>query len=184
MFGNMSRWLRARPSTVFSKPDPLSHCRTVRLIFDWDGTLTEKDTLSALANIGMRRSNGVRFPKLIPLDWNGSTWDWIVRQYMNDANAWKSQYRPTPEERTTAQEEIRWLNSSEGVESRSIRRVIDSGLFKGLTKRQVEDGAKRAIENEEVVLRDGWAQMLLLALVDLAPSRFEILHYIRAVSDR
>ncbi|KAJ9663467.1 hypothetical protein H2201_005675 [Coniosporium apollinis] len=130
-----------------STPRPSLH-----FILDWDGTLTKRDTLAVLANIpAARRSAQQQDP-----------WAPITSAYADDYAAHARSYRPETAARTTLAAEAAWLASLKEVEERSVRRVEEAGVFRGVTVRDVEDGAKEVMEKGDVELRRGWEGVFLL----------------------
>lgn len=129
--------------------------RPIRLVLDWDGTLTKKDTLHLVAAIGYERN---RDAHLTP-------WDDIVQAYISDYTHHKERYTPTADQRKTGvgavRRETEWLDSLKPVETRSIERVQAAGIFKGVTTQDVELAAKSAIEEEKLQLRPGWRKLLM-----------------------
>ncbi|OJD32728.1 nuclease-like protein [Diplodia corticola] len=126
----------------------------IHLVLDWDGTTTHKDTLHFLGKIcadhARSRSDGPAT----------TTWDDIVKAYVDDLSSHASSYTPEKGQRTTIAEEKAWLASLATVDSLSVRRVEDSGLFKGVTAAAVRTGAAQAIGTGELTLRDGWSSLL------------------------
>ncbi|KAK8197839.1 hypothetical protein HDK77DRAFT_478893 [Phyllosticta capitalensis] len=125
----------------------------IHLILDWDGTLTAKDTLHFLGQI----SNEHAVRDVSP---PSSSWDDIVKAYVDDLNAHTQAYRPSASERNTIAEEKAWLASLEGVDLRSVKRVEDAGLFAGVTANNVSQGASKAVGSGQLKLRKGWENLL------------------------
>lgn len=137
--------------------------RPIHLVLDWDGTLTRKDTLSIVGQIGYwhhRRdlegkslgSSGLEAPSLKP-------WNYFVKAYGEDYIAHQAEYRPKAEERRTVREERTWLASLAPIENRSVRRVEDSGLFHGVTTEDVDKVARKALAESQLELRKGWYEL-------------------------
>ncbi|KAL0257871.1 hypothetical protein SLS55_007038 [Diplodia seriata] len=118
----------------------------IHLVLDWDGTTTHKDTLHFLGRICARSS--------------ATTWEDIVKAYLDDFSSHESSYTPSKSQRTTIADEKAWLASLATVDSLSVQRVEDAGLFKGVTAAAIKDGAVQAIQSGELTLRDGWSSLL------------------------
>ncbi|GME62868.1 hypothetical protein GTA08_BOTSDO03052 [Neofusicoccum parvum] len=151
-----ARCLLVRP---FPPPHPMASVPPVHLVLDWDGTTTHHDTLHFLGKIcadhARARSN--------KQDDAPASWDDIAKAYVDDLAAHASSYRPALSQRSTIAEEKAWLASLDLVDARSIRRVEDAGIFKGVTAAAVKSGAVKAVETGELALRDGWADLLAQA---------------------
>ncbi|KAK8168372.1 hypothetical protein IWX90DRAFT_111447 [Phyllosticta citrichinensis] len=125
----------------------------IHLILDWDGTLAAKDTLHFLGQISAEHAAKDVAPPT-------SSWDDIVKAYVDDLDAHVQAYRPSSSERTTIAEETAWLASLEGVDLRSVKRVEDAGLFAGITADSVSQGAAKAVGSGQLQLRKGWENLL------------------------
>ncbi|KAK8186013.1 hypothetical protein BC567DRAFT_205339 [Phyllosticta citribraziliensis] len=125
----------------------------IHLILDWDGTLTAKDTLHFLGQISAEHAAKHVAPPT-------SSWDDIVKAYVDDLDAHVQAYRPSSSERTTIAEETAWLASLEDVDLRSVKRVEDAGLFAGITADSVSQGAAKAVGSGQLQLRKGWEDLL------------------------
>jgi hypothetical protein len=124
----------------------------VQVFVDWDGTLTKRDTLEEVAKIGYKRNPTSR------------PWREVVEAYLNDYRAHQESYSPPKEQRKTVREESAWLQSLSDVENRSVSRVQEAGLFRGVDKNDVLDAAAEAIETQSVELRDGWKDLFFSEL--------------------
>lgn len=130
-------------------------CRPLHLVLDWDGTLTKKDTLSLVGQIGYQaHSRSAKDSSSLP------PWTDLVNGYMNDFTAHQSTYIPKSEARKTLQEEREWLSSLAPIENKSVRRVESSAIFKGVRDVDVQSTAKQAVESAELQLRIGWSNLL------------------------
>ena len=124
----MAKWMLKRP---------------MRLVLDYDGTLTVQDTMSILGTLSKK-------PKL--------SWKEIVNAYMQDYEAWQKQdFSWKNYDRT---EYSSWLASRKSIECQSALRVQQSGFFKGVTQRDVEGAVDRAFESGALKLRSGWEDLV------------------------
>jgi len=126
---------------------------TIRLVLDWDGTLTKRDTLHIVAAIGYDHNQNLGLP----------SWDNIVQTYISDYTDYEAHYTPTAKERKNVTEESEWLASLKNVERRSIERTEAAGIFTGITKQDIMSASKSAIQNEKLQLRQGWRRLLTIA---------------------
>ena len=122
-------------------------------ILDFDGTITENDTIGVLANCGIewQAQRGIDMK---------SAWEGIVRLYGEDFADHVAKYRPGKEDRRTLEEEIRYQRNLKAVEERSFGRVSSSGLFEGMGKQVWEDAGRKAVTKGDVVVRDSFKEFI------------------------
>ncbi|KAK4963866.1 hypothetical protein LTR66_012609 [Elasticomyces elasticus] len=134
--------------------------RPINLVLDWDGTITQKDTLAIVAEIGYRRQKTANRSHSLP------PWSYFGKTYMDDLATHEAAYRPRSEERKTVKQEGAWLASLAPIENASVGRVAESGLFRGVTAADVDDIAYQAVygttlpEELTVRLRKGWSALV------------------------
>lgn len=129
---------------------------------DWDGTITRSDTITALARIGYE-ANARKKVETLP-------WSEIVAAYLHDLAVHKATYKPAEEDRTTVDEEYKYLVDLKAVELQSARRrVAQGGVFENVTAADLDKGAKDALASEEVQLRPGWHRLFSFGHVDDMP---------------
>jgi 2-hydroxy-3-keto-5-methylthiopentenyl-1-phosphate phosphatase len=133
-----------------AKP-PLDPSQPIHWILDWDGTITRRDTLDALVSIAAKSK-----PDSPVLD----EWKRVSEAYMSDYMAALDKLAPGGDMPKTIQEEKKLLRSMKQVEQRSLDRVSESGIFRGLTRQLLDEGAKNAIGSKQVEIRNGFAQFL------------------------
>lgn len=129
----------------------------MQLIFDFDGTITEKDTISELANAGLEFQKTQRGNDL------GATWDGVVKAYLDDYQNHKESYTPGEEDRRSVQDEVDYLAGLRSVESASLDRVDSSGVFAGLTPTGLFQMGVDALESKKVIIREGFREIIDLA---------------------
>ncbi|KAH8731485.1 hypothetical protein GQ44DRAFT_698819 [Phaeosphaeriaceae sp. PMI808] len=118
----------------------------IHWVLDWDGTVTEKDTLDALVNVAAAAKP--EFPTL-------GRWKYVVDAYIADYTFTLNELVPGGCLPTTIEGEGKLSKDMKIVEQKSLDRVFESEIFKGLTSRQLDDGAKKAIASGEVAMRHG-----------------------------
>ncbi|KAF2134210.1 hypothetical protein P153DRAFT_280736 [Dothidotthia symphoricarpi CBS 119687] len=123
----------------------------VHWILDWDGTITQKDTLDTLVNISA--SNKPDFPTL-------DHWNRVSQAYLSDYMTELEKHAPGGVLPTTVEDEKRLLKALKPVEQRSLDRVSASGIFEGLTGELLDEGAKKAVMSQQVELRWGFVDFL------------------------
>lgn len=126
----------------------------IHWILDWDGTITRRDTLDALVSIAA--SAKPASPVL-------EEWQRVSEAYMSDYTTALDKLAPGGELPKTLQEEKKLLKALSSVEQASLDRVSSSGIFAGLSKRLIEEGAKGLIDSRKVELRTGFVPFLHLA---------------------
>jgi hypothetical protein len=125
----------------------------IRLVLDWDGTLTRRDTLHLVAAIGYDHNRHL----------NLTRWDEFEKAYLSDYGDYEARYKPAAKDRKTIAEESEWLASLKDIERRSFERVGDAGIFTGVTKHEVSSASRSAIHHNKLQLRHSWRELLSAA---------------------
>ena len=128
--------------------------RPIHWILDWDGTITRRDTLDALVSIAASAK-----PDSHVLE----EWQRVSDAYMSDYNDAIKKLAPGGGLPKTIQDEKRLLLALSNIEQSSLDRVSASGIFAGLTRQLIEEGAKNLINSKKVELRKGFASFLYSA---------------------
>jgi 2-hydroxy-3-keto-5-methylthiopentenyl-1-phosphate phosphatase len=118
----------------------------IHFVLDWDGTITKKDTLDALVTIAADAKPD--FP-------TQERWKFVVNAYLSDYTSTYDKLVPNGNLPTTLEAEKKLLQDLKPVEQRSLDRILQSRIFKDLTREQLFDGANLAIANGSVSLRPG-----------------------------
>ena len=132
----------------------MSTAQLLHVFLDFDGTLTTADTIEKLAGLGYRHNR--------QQSTDVKEWQEIVNAYMEDMEHYTATYEPQAEQRRSIQEECAFLESLKGIEQRSVRRVEDSGVFRGLTAKEIDEYAFEEVQSGGVLLREGWDMLLAL----------------------
>lgn len=100
---------------------------SIELVFDFDGTITTEDTIASIAEAAIRVS---------PRKEMASAWDYIVRSYVEDMEHYHRTYvapdGSSPEEPLQVLLDRYSGCQRRHVESASLARVKDAGLFQGI----------------------------------------------------
>lgn len=112
------------------------HSKTLLLV-DWDETITEKDTLSLLADAAYQSKPG---DDAIP------NWSFFVDSYIREYTTHAGNFG----DRNTLDQELLFLKSLEMIDLSSVNRVESSGLFRGTFKTYLEQQASN------VKVRESW----------------------------
>lgn len=129
------------------------------VILDWDGTLSQQDTLRFLKDVcvtAQQRHRGPTETESAVRDGVREQWDGIVKAYGEDYAAHESTYVPKKEDRSSVEDEAAWLASLVEVERRSVERAEETRIFRGVSKDDVDSVARQAIESGALLLREGW----------------------------
>lgn len=139
-----------RPFAMATKPS-LDPARPIHWILDWDGTITQRDTLDALVSIAASTKPGS--PVL-------SNWKLLSEAYMSDYTTALEKLAPGGKLPKTIEQEKQLLQALKSVEQASLDRVSSSGIFAGLTKRLLEEGARNVVDSKKIEIRPGFARFL------------------------
>ncbi|KAL6898140.1 HAD-like domain-containing protein [Trichoderma evansii] len=129
----------------------------MNVIFDFDGTITVKDTIFQLAQSAITFKRNNKQQDLQP------AWDAIVKAYGDDHKSFASSYHPAESERLSPEEELDYLCSLKNTENASLIRVDESGLFSGLTAQDLFQMGKDQVSSGDIVIREGFAEVVELA---------------------
>ncbi|KAK4451467.1 HAD-like domain-containing protein [Podospora aff. communis PSN243] len=126
------------------------------ILLDFDGTITQSDSINSLVHSAITNS-----PTLSHDPGAASqAWAFIVNAWLADLEAHVAAYSPPAESRTTAEEELVYLESLEALEKASVARVEKAGLFAGLTEKKLEELGKEVVAKGEVRLRKGFEELM------------------------
>lgn len=117
------------------------------IILDFDGTITTHDTIHTLANYAISKNGG------------STEWDDIVKAYTLDHEEFHARYSPGAADRTTAEEELTFLNCLRGVEQASLGRVQNSGLFRAISPDDLSRFGESAVKTGIVRIRPGFREL-------------------------
>ena len=134
-----------------------SKSREAMLMFDFDGTITVKDTIGVLAAGAIdwqRTKRGREY---------SATWDAVVQAYLDDLKRFQASYDPPEYQRKSLAREMQYLNAVKPVEHASLARVAESLVFEGLEERDLMDIGVAARKSERVTVRNGFADLLNMA---------------------
>lgn len=127
---------------------------TMRLVFDFDGTITQKDTIGELAQaaISLQRQRTGR--ELQP------AWDHAVQAYFQDYASYKTNFKPPELERCSIEAETKFLAGLKDAEEASLSRVSGSGLFAGLQRDDLFQMGVEAVSFGRVLITEGFEELL------------------------
>ena len=131
------------------------------LIFDFDGTITVRDTIQELSQacINFQKQH---FNKDL-----SDAWQQVVSEYMEDRRQHlegsKAQRQQWGGSGNTLQMILKYLGSWKDVEARSLERVRQSGIFAGITTANLFQMGVDAKVSGRVKIRDGFEELIQLA---------------------
>jgi HAD superfamily phosphoserine phosphatase-like hydrolase len=127
------------------------------LVFDFDGTITEKDTIGVLADAAIQHHKAAHGLDL------QAKWDQAVKDYMTDYEAFTSKYQPSDDRRLTLDEELKYLSALKEVEAASLARVGRSGIFAGMDSQTLHALGAEAVSAGKISLRRGFPEIMEVA---------------------
>ena len=127
----------------------------MHLVFDFDGTITQKDTIGVLVNHALAHQRE-RGQELAP------RWARVLEAYSEDAKHLES-FRPIEAERTTLDEERAFLAAQLKVDEASLARVSASNIFANISEEKYFHFGKYAVESGEIQLRPGFRDLVTFA---------------------
>ncbi|KAG5967263.1 hypothetical protein E4U56_000935 [Claviceps arundinis] len=125
----------------------------MHLVLDFDGTITQLDTTAELVLAAIRRQRRHQ-PDLL------AAWTDAVQAYMQEYHAFKANYTPTRDQRTTFAQEDVYLASLRPIEEASLTRISHSGLFRDLEDTDLYEMGVEVISKGIVAIRSGWGAVL------------------------
>lgn len=131
----------------------LDPSQAIHWVLDWDGTITQRDTLDALVSVAASAK-----PNSLVLE----EWKRVSEAYTSDYTDALEKLAPGGKLPTTVTEERKLLQALKSVEQASLDRVSASGIFAGLDQKLLERGATNVINSKKVEIRNGFADFLLL----------------------
>ncbi|KAI0904715.1 haloacid dehalogenase-like hydrolase-domain-containing protein [Ustulina deusta] len=160
------------------------------IFLDFDGTITTEDTVTHLANFALRfqserqaqgqsrrgassASTSAQSRDTTPVlevlaqggenDDLSSRWNDVVHAYISDYKSHVSSYAPCASDRQCVEDEITFLRSQKHVETRSLGRVNECALFRGISRDAFREAGRELVRDGTVRLRPGFADFIRAA---------------------
>ncbi|KAI1302229.1 haloacid dehalogenase-like hydrolase-domain-containing protein [Xylaria venustula] len=147
------------------------------IFLDFDGTITTEDTVTHLANFALRFQSQRQDRSIPPPDGSKATnaqaqaqdeelssrWDDVVHAYVSDYKSHVSSYAPCADDRQCVDDEITFLRSQKHVETRSLRRINECALFRGISPATFRAAGAELVRDGTVRLRPGFADFVRAA---------------------
>ncbi|KAI0459736.1 haloacid dehalogenase-like hydrolase-domain-containing protein [Xylaria acuta] len=163
------------------------------IFLDFDGTITTEDTVAHLANFALRfqserqpRDEGRStahgtsstststqiqnspFVEAVTQEREkgdlSSRWDDVVHAYVSDYKSHASSYTPCATDRQCVEDEVAFLRSQKHVETRSLARINECALFRGISRDAFREAGRQLVRDGTVRLRPGFADFVRAAL--------------------
>ncbi|ELR02121.1 hypothetical protein GMDG_05280 [Pseudogymnoascus destructans 20631-21] len=149
------------------------HHRSFQIVLDFDGTITTKDTIEALAQSAV----ALQYPSLSPSQFSqtppAEIWSNCKSQYLADLSAHYEKENQEPSDGGVVtgpgglEKEQRSLDALKDVEWASVKRVGESGIFEGLSKESLREKGRAATAGDPqdgndgaVVVREGFPEFV------------------------
>lgn len=135
---------------------------TLDLVFDFDGTVTEKDSIASVVDAALSYHKSVSSPETCQS--LTDAWDHVVKLYMADLDAYNKssepaiQYEhPTPSHVATAH----FSNDQRRqIERASLLRVQDAALFRNVPLEHLFRSGQQHREDSVIRLRSGFSDLI------------------------
>ncbi|KAH7005442.1 HAD-like domain-containing protein [Fusarium venenatum] len=147
-------------TTTTSTQDYLyySSCYNMHLVFDFDGTITQQDSIGELARSAIEIQRNRKGHDL------QASWDQVVQAYVADYRHYKENH-PSPEDtRTCVDQEFDFLSGMKDVEEASLQRIAESHIFEGLDAETLSQAGADAVKAGRIKIRDGFTDIMRFAV--------------------
>ncbi|KHN95300.1 HAD-like domain protein [Metarhizium album ARSEF 1941] len=126
----------------------------MRLVLDFDGTVTQKDTIGELARaaIDLQRHRTGRHLQ--------AAWDDAVQAYLRDCESYRASFDPPEASRKDAAAEARFLAGLKDAEEASLSRVSQTGIFAGLQRDDFFQMGVDAVLSGRVAETEGFQELM------------------------
>ncbi|KAL1853252.1 hypothetical protein Daus18300_011820 [Diaporthe australafricana] len=137
---------------------------TLELVFDFDGTITQNDSIASVLDAALSYHKANSSPKAA--DSLTDAWHHVVKSYMTDLDAYHKSFDPaTQDSQLTSLETARVLFSNQPrrqIEEASQSRVKEAGLFSGVPLDHLFQSGHEHRDRNTVELRDGFSNFTRL----------------------
>ncbi|KAG6003211.1 hypothetical protein E4U21_002242 [Claviceps maximensis] len=158
----------------------------MHLIVDFDGTISQSDTIAELVRSAIQRQRQQQQQQQEEEETQAHTrdlqsaWDHALKTYLADYNAYKTSHTPPQPQRTTPAQEAIFLAGLRPLEEASLTRVSRSELFRGLSRHALREMGIEAVSSGRIRLRSGWEGMLAWARGQGIPVTVLSVHWSRS----
>lgn len=152
---------QSRPMSALASPQDSSNM-ALGLIFDFDGTITEDDTIVSVVNAALSHHKTVSSPETCQS--LTDAWHNVVKSYMAGLDAYDRNMGPTIQHDHTTPLDVARAHFSNNqrrqIERASLLRVQDAGIFRGVPLEYLFRCAQEHREKEVVKLRSGFSDLI------------------------
>ncbi|GKU00611.1 hypothetical protein FLAG1_02932 [Fusarium langsethiae] len=128
----------------------------MHLVFDFDGTITQQDSIGELARSAIELQRSRKGHDL------QASWDQVVQAYVADYRHYQENH-PSPEDtRTCVDQEFEFLSGMKDVEEASLQRIAESHIFEGLDAETLSQAGADAVKAGRIKIRDGFTDVMRL----------------------
>lgn len=119
------------------------------IFLDFDGTITARDTIGELAKAALRiqSDRGIDLHK---------EWDAVVKAYVQDYDRHVDEYHIRESDRCQPEHEVQFLREMKTVELKSLDRINNCKVFKGVSEDDLRRAGRQAVEDGVVTIRPGF----------------------------
>jgi len=93
-----------------------------------------------------------------------SRWDDVVQAYVSDYKSHVSSYAPPASDRLCVEDEIAFLRSQKHVETKSLGRINECALFRGISRDAFHEAGRQLVRDGTVKIRPGFQHLVRAAL--------------------
>lgn len=147
--------------------------RSLQVIFDFDGTITTKDTIEPLVQSVISLQHPSLSPSELSQTPQAEAWSNCKSQYLADLSAHYEKEKQEPSDGvlltgpSALEREQRSLDALKDVERASVERLGESGIFKGVLRKPLrEKGTAATVDDPQggndrtVVVREGFSEFV------------------------
>ncbi|KAI0394750.1 hypothetical protein F5Y17DRAFT_457664 [Xylariaceae sp. FL0594] len=128
------------------------------------GSYINKNTTSSATSSSAVHTNKSHQPAQDDVIALSSRWDEVVRAYVSDYKSHVSSYAPPAPQRQCVADEVAFLRSQKHVETKSLARINECAIFRGITPDAFRDAGKELVRTGVVRLRPGFRDLVRRAL--------------------
>jgi 2-hydroxy-3-keto-5-methylthiopentenyl-1-phosphate phosphatase len=129
----------------------------MHLVFDFDGTITQQDSIEELARSAIEIQRNRKGHDL------QASWDQVVQAYVAGYRHYKENH-PSPENtRTCVDQEFDFLSGMKDVEEASLQRIAESHIFEGLDAKTLSQAGANAVKAGRIKIRNGFTDITRFA---------------------
>lgn len=134
----------------------------LELVFDFDGTITEADSIASVVDAALSHHKTVSSPEACQS--LTDAWHHVVKSYMADLDAYDRNLEPSVQHGHSTSLDVARAHFSNNqrrqIERASLSRVQDAGLFRGVPLEHLFRCGQEHREKQVVRLRNGFSDLI------------------------